>query len=103
MNKDELREAAKNHIIGKFVHTYHKNDESIPVLELSALCDGFDAGYEAGRKAVMDRLAEAEYVIGGMHHLGTSTAAVNAATSLNQYLEKYGMNKPLPEPYTEGE
>lgn len=59
--------------------------------------------FEAGRQSVLDRLTEAEYVISGMHHLGTSTAAVNASTALNAYLEKYGMKKPLPEPYTEGE
>lgn len=49
----------------------------------------YEAGYEAGRKAVMDRLAEAEYVISGMHHLGTSTAAFNEChLSVREYVDQ---------------
>ena len=94
MNKDELFQAEYRTRM-----TRSMSDEDLAR-------EMYEAGYEARAaevKAVMDRLAEAEYVISGMHHLGTSTAAVNAATALNQYLEKYGFKKPFPEPYTEGE
>ena len=113
--KDEQREAAIDACLDRLL-TNGRGDKAKRLVLTSA--DGEDLGgwsrpalreklmalvFDAGYEAVMDRLAEAEYVISGMHHLGTSTAAVNAATSLNQYLEKYGIKKPLPEPYTEGE
>lgn len=59
------------------------------IAELTAERDALKAEVEAGKA----RLAEAEFAIGGMHHLGTSTAAVNAATALNAYLEKYATKK----------
>lgn len=60
------------------------------VRELTAELDALRREVAAGK----ERLAEAEFVISGMHHLGTSHAAVNAAQSLNAYLEKYAMTKP---------
>jgi len=101
MNIDETIEAdiAHGHAIAN--HVYGANEcgsytrqltitDADAVQNLAVTCENLAAEL----KEVETRLAEAEYVIAGMHYLGMSTAAVNASTALNEYLEKYAMKKP---------